>query len=476
MPENKINKNPKLNSIFTLMAVIVLSCSLLIVVNNLTIKILSASRAYVNGESHYSKAQKEATRHLTTYLFTKDSTKFKLFNKELSVPKGDAVARIELQNNNNLEVIKSGLEAGRNDKKDLDDMIWLFKNFEKVSFFKNALDQWSAADKQILELSDLGNEIHQKISVSPLTFEQKQAFLQKINNIATNLTKRQRQFSDALGEGTRSIKSYLLLINIFLTLIIIGSVSIYYTLLINKLNKAMVETEIKNKNLIIANKELDKFVYSASHDLRAPISSLKGLIEVVKLEDDIDQIQDYMQLMEDSLNKQDQFIKDIIDYSRNKKRKEILSTVSLSKVIQEAIAQNQFIKKSNEITIKQELDIDEIKSDELKLKIILNNLLSNAIKYSDKKKDNPFVLIKTYGEEGYNKIEIEDNGIGIDPKYHGRLFEMFFVPNNNHNNGSGLGLYIVKEAVENLDGQISLTSEVNSGTKITITIPKTYES
>jgi signal transduction histidine kinase len=476
MLEKKAVKKLKLNTIFTLMAIVILSCSMLIIVNYLTIKILSASRAYVNGESHYSKAQKDGTRHLTTYLFTRDPAKWDAFIDELNVPKGDRLARIGLTNDSNIELIKNGFRAGRNDEKDIDAMVWLFKNFESVSFFKNAVEEWSDADTAIMELSDLGNEIHQQINSTTLTYDEQQIILKKINSIASRLTKSQGQFSENLGEGTREIKNYLLLINIILTLIIIGSTSTYYAVMLNNVNKAKIETDQKNKNLVIANSELDKFVYSASHDLRAPISSLKGLIEVMKLENDPDQINDYLCLMEESLNKQDQFIKDIIDYSRNKKKQALIAPVSFAKIIEEAIAQNQFTKKSNKIAIIKELGIDKCQSDEFKLKIILNNLLSNAIKYSDKKKNNPFVLIKTYSENNYHKIEVEDNGIGIDPKHHNEVFEMFFVPTNNHNNGSGLGLYIVKEAVENLGGLITVTSEINKGTKFVVTIPKTYES
>jgi signal transduction histidine kinase len=92
----------------------------------------------------------------------------------------------------------------------------------------------------------------------------------------------QSEFSDALGESICTIQNYLLIVNIVLTLIILGSVSTYYSVLLTKLKRLTAETD--NNNLIKANKELDKFVYSASHDLRAPISSLQGLIEVMKLE------------------------------------------------------------------------------------------------------------------------------------------------------------------------------------------------
>mgnify|MGYP000600365123 CR=1 FL=1 len=202
---------------------------------------------------------------------------------------------------------------------------------------------------------------------------------------------------------------------------------------------------MKNSKLVIANKELDKFVYSASHDLRAPISSLQGLIEVMKIEEDINEFKTYLDLMSESLNRQDKYIRDIIDYSRNTRKQTTISEVNLKSIIDEAIIQQKFTKDSHKIKITTDLAFDKIHSDELKLKIIINNFLSNAIKYADPEKDKQFFSIKTYRNKNSHKIEFTDNGIGIATKYQDKIFDMFFVTNNN-NNGSGLGLYIVKEA------------------------------
>ncbi|KIA82647.1 ATP-binding protein [Flavobacterium sp. AED] len=475
MSENKIVGNFKLRNIFIPLIIVILSCSSLIVINYLTIKILSASRAYVNGESHYSKGQKDATRHLITYLFTKDPIQWKLFNEELSVPKGDKIARIGLTNDDTIETIKNGFRAGRNNEKDLDDMVWLFIHFQSVPFLAKAINEWEKADYLVTQLTSIGDETFRKINSNSLKPEDRQKILQQINITTDKLTKNERNFSDALGEGTRLIKTYLLLTNIFFTLMIIGSVSIYYSVMINRLRRSKDETDDKNKNLIIANTELDKFVYSASHDLRSPILSLKGLIEIVKLEDDLDQIRYYLDLMHESLDKQDEFIKEIIDYSRNKRKKVAIGPVSLNKIIDEIITQHQYIKGTDGITIKKELSVDELHSDGLRLKIILNNLLSNAIKYSDEKKEKRYISIKTYTMGEFYKIEIEDNGIGINTEYQVKIFEMFFVTNNN-NKGSGLGLYLVKEAVENLNGYITVDSVMNIGSTFIVTIPKEYEA
>ncbi len=476
MTKSEIVENLKFRNIFKPIAIVIASCSLLIITNYLTIKILSASRAYINGESHYSKAQKDATRHLITYFFTKDDLQWQLYNKELSVPKGDKKARIGLINNSDIETIKNGFREGRNNEKDLNDLIWLFKNFQDVSFLAEAISEWEKGDYLIDQLTSIGNEVHEKISNNTLIPDEKEKILQKLNQITSKLSINERNFSDSLGEGTRLIKIYLLLINIFLTLIIIGSVSVYYWRMVNSLRRAKLDTENKNNNLILLNKELDQFVYNASHDLRAPILSLKGLIELTKSENDLDEIRNYLEIMHQSLDKQDQFIKDIINYSRNKKSKISIAPVSLNQIIDECINQHVYIKMNNEIIINKSVLVDEILSDGLKLQIILNNLVSNAIKYSDEKKAKRFISITTFAESNNTKIEIEDNGIGISPEYQSKIFEKFFITNSDNQKSSGLGLYLVKEAVENLKGNINLDSKKDIGSKFTITIPKQHES
>ena len=475
MLQIKNKRDSQLYTIIIPLAIVMVSCSFLIFVNYFTIKILSSSRAYVNGESHYSKAEKDATRHLTTYLFTKDSQDWIAFKREIQVPLGDRNARLGLLNNGAIIDIKKGFLAGRNDKKDLDAMVWLFVNFKKIPFFEKAIVKWGEADALIEKLIILGNEINRKTISNELDLAEKKIVLGQINSIAAQLSISQSEFSKALGEGTRTIKNYLLIINIILTLIIIGSVSTYYNVLLTKLKRLTAETDKQNSKLVIANKELDKFVYSASHDLRAPISSLQGLIEVMKLEEDINEFKIYLGLMSESLNKQDKYIRDIIDYSRNTRKQTTISEVNLNTIIDEAIVQQKFTKDSHKLKITTDLAIDKIKSDELKLKIIINNFLSNAIKYADPEKDEQFFSIKTYRNKNCCKIEFKDNGIGIATKYQDKIFDMFFVTNNT-NNGSGLGLYIVKEAVANLNGTITVASVEKIGTTFTLIIPDKHET
>ncbi|TDW44331.1 phospho-acceptor domain-containing protein [Flavobacterium sp. 270] len=472
MSIGKILGKLRLPNVFVLLLIVFISCALLICINFFTIKILSANRAYVNGESHYSKGQKDAARHLITYLYTQESEQWKLYIEELKVPQGDGIARKTLLKVGDNEVARKGFLIGRNHTDDLNDLVWLFVNFKKVSFLAKAIHEWEQGDQLIDELFVIGTQVDAKIKRHILTVNDQQRFLKQISLISDKLTINERNFSNTLGEGTRKIKGWLVFVNIIFILIIVCSVSSYYSIMVKRLIISKKEIEVKNENLLIANHELDRFVYSASHDLRSPITSLQGLIEITQLENNIDQIRDYLHLMSQSLTKQDQFLNDIIDYSKNKRKQIIIEPVSLRELFDEAISQMMHIENARKITITKDLLIDEIQSDSLRLKIIINNLISNAIKYADVNKQEMMISIKTYFKEGFHNIEISDNGIGIKDEFRDHIFEMYF--GTNKNKGSGLGLYIVKEAVENIRGSIEVLSENTIGSKFIVAIPNAY--
>ncbi|MDX6188682.1 sensor histidine kinase [Flavobacterium sp. FlaQc-52] len=469
MLKGQVLKNLRFPNVFILLLIVFISCALLICINFFTIKILSANRAYVNGESHYSKGQKDASRHLITYLYTREAEQWKLYNEELKVPQGDGIARKTLLKAGDNIAARKGFLTGRNHKEDIDDLVWLFIHFKEIPFLAKAIHEWEQGDQLIDELYVIGTEINAKVKRNILTLQDQQKYLLQISQISDKLTINERNFSNTLGEGTRKIKTLLTITNIFFILVIICSVSCYYSIMVRRLLTSKKEIEVKNENLLLVNHELDRFVYSASHDLRSPITSLQGLIEITQLEDNIHQIRDYLTLMHQSLTRQDQFISDIIDYSKNKRKLIIIEPVSLQEIFNEAIAQLMHIENANRIEIKKELLIDEIQSDGLRLKIIISNLLSNAIKYADSSKQEMFISIKTYISDGFNKIEIADNGIGIKDEFKEHIFEMYF--GTNKNKGSGLGLYIVKEAVENIKGTIFVSSENSIGSKFIVTIP-----
>jgi PAS domain S-box-containing protein len=227
----------------------------------------------------------------------------------------------------------------------------------------------------------------------------------------------------------------------------------------------------RNQDLIKINTELDRFVYSASHDLRAPISSLLGLIQVARLEKDRANIDQLLALQEKSLLRMDRFIKDIVDYSRNTRLGLELEAVNFETIVSGVFEQLQFmenVKRINrDVTIQQ---TGTFFTSATRLDIIFNNLISNALKYADLRKEQPFVKVNIQVDEKTASITIQDNGEGIPVEAGSKIFDMFYRASP-QGSGSGLGLYIVKEAIEKIGGKISFQSHYGKGTEFFVEIP-----
>ncbi len=248
------------------------------------------------------------------------------------------------------------------------------------------------------------------------------------------------------------------------------SASIFYFLLdVNHYSEN--EILLKNEQLSKINQELDRFVYSASHDLKAPLSSMLGLIEIAQRTEDPEEVKVCLGMMKDRVNNLDDFIKEIIDYSRNSRlelKKETFSLMGLMKEVVDGLRYAEGFENIYIIySISSELDIV---SDRARLKVVLNNLIGNAFKYHDPDKENPLIEISARVESSNLKIEIKDNGLGIAPEHQAKVFDMFYRASEK-SKGSGLGLYIVKETIEKMSGKISIEYQLSRGTKIIVSIP-----
>lgn len=220
------------------------------------------------------------------------------------------------------------------------------------------------------------------------------------------------------------------------------------------------------------NSELDKFVYSVSHDLRAPLSSMLGVIELSE-DDTTDVIMlENLSMLKKNVKKLDGFIADILDYSRNARIEGKKEEINFNELLNE-ITQNLKFMGGNNRLVDISVNVNStvpIHSDRTRLNIILNNLVSNAIRYQNPQVPNPFVDIKVDTTDTETGIIIRDNGIGIKKDHRDKIFDMFFRVSE-RSVGSGLGLYIVYEAVKKLNGDIKVESEIGKGSTFTIKIP-----
>lgn len=238
-----------------------------------------------------------------------------------------------------------------------------------------------------------------------------------------------------------------------------------------KLTKQKKELEQANSQLTKTNSELDRFVYSLSHDISAPLKSIKGLVSLSRVEKSPEYSALYLSKIDTSINRLESFIAELLDYSRTNRKELLLEKIHIETVVKSVIEDFQYLEDSQKIEFRFDFNVQNVFSDKFLLRVILSNLISNAIKYQKVCSGHkPFISISSKEEGRLTKIEIEDNGEGIAPQFQERIFEMFYRGSST-STGSGLGLYILKEAVEKLEGTIQMSSELGRGSSFIISIP-----
>lgn len=229
--------------------------------------------------------------------------------------------------------------------------------------------------------------------------------------------------------------------------------------------------EAQNRELMKINSELDRFVYSTSHDLRAPLTSAQGLISIIEMTDDMEEIRKCISMMKGRIENLDKFITDIAQYARNSRADIIPAKVQIKKAVREVLESLSFYPGASEVRTELFIPDDlSLHTDATRLRMALTNLVSNCFKYRDTLKKERFVKINAHTVGNQVEIQIEDNGIGIPKEHLSRVFEMFFQAHEK-SVGSGLGLYIVKETIDKLKGSVQVKSEMAQGTRFTILLP-----
>lgn len=228
----------------------------------------------------------------------------------------------------------------------------------------------------------------------------------------------------------------------------------------------------KNEELQKTNAELDKFVYSISHDLRAPVCSIQGIINVSLEETSDPYTRESLEMIESGARRLDVLIHDILDYSSNARSALTREPVDFKELFDDIVTSGKCSSLKNK-RIDTRLICDSSCSflgDRKRIETILKNLISNGMMYHDPLKKHPYVQVSVSVTEMDVVIEVEDNGIGISEKDINKVFDMFYRISGN-SIGSGLGLYIVKETISKMNGRIDVQSEKGKGTVFTLNIP-----
>lgn len=219
-----------------------------------------------------------------------------------------------------------------------------------------------------------------------------------------------------------------------------------------------------------SNEELQNFAHVVSHDLKSPLRSMSALVSWI-LEDNADKFNPEtdknFDLLLTKMEKMDNLINGILEYSSIDKVDHLYQSVDLNKLVQD-IVKILHVPDNFEVKVLNRLPV--IQTNKFKIQQLFQNLISNGIKYNNK--ENGLIEIDVIENDTFYVFSFKDNGIGIDPKYHKKIFEVFETLGEANKDSTGIGLSIVKKIIDFIDGDIRLESKLGEGTTFYATIKK----
>lgn len=226
----------------------------------------------------------------------------------------------------------------------------------------------------------------------------------------------------------------------------------------------------QNEELIKINQELDNFVYSVSHNLRGPLASVIGLLNLANMETTLEAVRPLLAMMGVSMQRLDETIQEILDYSRNARHEIQLGELDWQQIVDSCLKKVEYLDPDQ--TVKKHLDLVTYIpsfSDGSRIAIILNNLVSNALTFRNSTRAHE-ISIRVVVSQTQCKITVQDNGSGIAPHSMPHVYNMFYRGADN-SHGAGLGLYITREIVRKLDGTINIYTVNGIGTSVVVQLP-----
>ena len=226
------------------------------------------------------------------------------------------------------------------------------------------------------------------------------------------------------------------------------------------------EDDLRNRN-----KELNTFIYRASHDLKGPLASMMGLLNLIDIdENDIKSAKKYINLIKESALKLNGVVSELLDLGRITATEYLFEEIKVAEFIDNILNDLKFLPEFQDINVTIDNNQkDSFVSEPRILKSVLQNLIENSIKYRRTDTESYLKIVINDAETGVN-IKLEDNGIGIEEEIQSKVFNMFFR-GHIESSGSGLGLYIVKTGLEKINGNIHLDSVLDQGSTFYISIP-----
>lgn len=232
-----------------------------------------------------------------------------------------------------------------------------------------------------------------------------------------------------------------------------------------------VELQDSNSALQFTREELETFLYRASHDLRGPVCSLKGVVHLISLEKGHEGLEGLMTMMNRTMLKLEHAMESLLHYTNNRQNHLSREELNIVSVVQQAIDYSRRVKGFERMQINTNIEADtSFYSDAYRVQLVIQHLLANSIAFQDLSNPDPFVNVTVVVQPDWVTICLEDNGVGVPPENVPLIFDRF-VKASEQSSGSGLGLYIVKEVLKKLNGTIEVFSVRGKGTCFTVRVP-----
>jgi len=481
MMRDPVRQRPPLpftQGVLSTVAVFVLIIACLAILTNTRLEVLSAVRAYVGGEGQWSKGQNDAVQNLTRYARSHADVDYQRYLAAIAVPLGDQRARLELEKSHpDYSVVYDGFIQGRNNPQDVKGMAWLFRRFRHISYIDRAIATWAEGDAVVAELRTLGESLHGEIAGGHPDAARIDEILAGIDTLNQRSRTLEDHFSETLGEGNRWVARLLARTTYAATalLFVLGVAFSWITL------RRMRSSEAAAAHLVSelehANRLRSEFIANMSHELRNPLNVIIGYTDL--LLDGAYGALDATQmdiLRRTHINAWE--LLDLINATLELSQMDVERTplhrqeVRLSALIDELATDIHAVPLKPDLEMRWDVapELPVLRTDPLKLKMVLKNLIGNAVKFTD----HGTVTVAAQARDGGVEMTVNDTGIGIPGEASSLIFDAFRQVDGSttrRHGGVGLGLYISRRLLHLLGGTIAMHSVLGKGSTFTIWLP-----
>jgi signal transduction histidine kinase len=445
--------------------------------------VLSAARAYVGGESLWSKGRAEATQQLRLYLLTGDDARHASFHAALAVPLGDRRAREALERvPPDHDAARQGFLDGGNHADDIDGMIWLFRCCHATALMRDAVQAWREGDRRIDELAALARTFRDRVAPMPDGAErdrEERRLLAELTQLEQRIRTLERRFSASLGAASRRTLDLLAMSQLALavTLLLAASAVVRRGLREREAVAAAARrAEIERATAERVEKARVDFLSRLSHELRTPLNAVIGFSQLM--------ISDREEPLGDRARQRTRYVLEagehllhLVDEVLDLTKIDAGVVVAQREPVDVQAALDRALTlcavEAQRYAIRVERpppdESARVLADEQRLEQVFLNLASNGCKYN---RPGGTLRIGVQPAEGRVRIAFADEGEGLSPAQLEQLFQPFKTMTRRRDVQTvGLGLVIVKLLVEQMGGSVEVVSEVGRGSVFAVELP-----